>query len=95
MRTLPHCTNKINRLQFSLTLCLFRENRFWLRYIRLQLLCLPLQKYSLITGSLALTSSNISSFFKSFGSLSGDGKFFISLINSIIAFGFILSNPLY
>ena len=25
MRTLPLCSNKINRLQFSLTLCLSRE----------------------------------------------------------------------
>ena len=28
MRTLPLCSNKINRLQFSLTLCLSRENQF-------------------------------------------------------------------
>ena len=56
---------------------------------------MSLQKYSLITGSLALTSSNIISFYKFLGSLSGDGKSFISLINSTSDFGFILSNPLY
>ena len=43
------------------------------------------KKYALITGSLALTSSIIISFFKSLGSLSEDGKSFISLINTIIA----------
>ena len=44
---------------------------------------------------MALTSSNIISFFKSLGNLSGDGKSVISLKNSITAFGLILSNPLY
>ena len=48
----------------------------------LQLLYLPLQKYSLITGFLALASSNIMSFFKLSGSFLGGGNSFISLVNT-------------
>ena len=70
---LPVCSKKIFRLQFSLTSCLSAENIFCLRCIISQFSCLALQKYSLIIGFLAITSSNIMSFFISFGSSSGWG----------------------
>ena len=61
------CLFKENRLQFSLLFCLSAENIFCLRYIISQFSCLALQNYSLIIGSLAISSSNIMSFFMSFG----------------------------
>ena len=76
---LPVCSKKTNRLQFSLTFRLSAENIFCLRYIISQFSCLALQKYSLIIGYIAITSSNIMSFFISFGISSGLGNSFTSL----------------